>query len=155
MPRTGKPATPLQVARYGHIAAAIRQALQARNMEPSELREQLGLPRNATTLYPWINGTGAPMPKYHRKLMHVLGLTKDQLIPRAENTVTLPGPPPTPTSIPRARAGDVLSFVVSAESTVRIKLDIDLPLEQGSALLRMLLDAGVVYSGGNKETRET
>jgi hypothetical protein len=44
------------------------------------------------------------------------------------------------------RRADALSFVVTPTGEAHIKLDITLPLKEGSALLRMLLDAGVVFS---------
>jgi hypothetical protein len=121
--------------------------MQTRNMTPSDLRQQLGLKNTATTCYPWINGTGAPQTKHHSKLARVLGLSKEQMTPR--DFATKPTTAVTVTqaiSAPRIRTNDVLSFTVSADGHVRIKLDAELPLEQGSSLLRMLLDAGIVYS---------
>jgi hypothetical protein len=50
-----------------------------------------------------------------------------------------------------ARAGDVLSFSVSATGEARIRLDVALPLETAKPLLRMLLDAGIVFGSGEAE----
>ena len=49
------------------------------------------------------------------------------------------------------RVGDILSFAVTATGEARIKLDIVLPLANATPLLRMLLDAGVVFTGETVE----
>jgi hypothetical protein len=136
-------ATAQQIAKYGHIAAAIREAMHARNISPSQLTAALGLRKQATTVYPWIAGTSSPVPKYRGKLIQVLGLTKEQVTPRELSNTSLPA---TAVMVRPRPAGDVLSFSINSNGMTRIKLDAELPLEAGSALLRMLLDAGIVYA---------
>ena len=91
MPRT---ATPDEVARYGHIAARLREFMERRGMSTPDLSQALGLPRTSTTAYHWVTCFGAPSPKLRMKLSKVTGIPEAELVQRQ------PGePPPTSTAL--------------------------------------------------------
>jgi|SRR5580765_831157 len=137
------PPTRAQVAKYGHIAARLREVCKLHSWTPSAFNKAVGV----TGAGVWLNGKGAPGPASRAKLVKVTGIVETDLMPRkpgeipAQAVATLAGPvKPTP-----VRGGDVLSFMVSANGEARIKLDITLPVETATPLLRMLLDAGIVF----------
>jgi transcriptional regulator with XRE-family HTH domain len=146
-----KPATRAEIAIYGHIAARLRAFLAERGMTIPELSEALGLPRGSATTYKWLSGKGGPATVLRAKLAKVTGIPEAELMPRR------PGDPapsqavatlPAPAKLAPVRVGDVLSFAVTANGEARIKLDIVLPLASATPLLRMLLDAGIVFGEG-------
>lgn len=148
--RKAAPPTPAQVAVYGHIATAMRAYLAEHKLRPSDMNERLGLHRTNTMIYGWINARAAPGPKHRTKLAKLLGIQPQDLLPREGAEILSPAAAraivkPTPT----ARSPDVLQFSVAADGEARIRLDIQLPVEQATPLLRMLLDAGLVL--GTKE----
>jgi hypothetical protein len=164
-PSNAVPATPAQIARNGHVAAALRAFGKENGWSPGDFNKRLGRPQDHTSIYVWLTAKGAPGPKARAKLAKATGLSEVQLIPRkvdgaggkpsaaavataAKAMVSSRGGVPAVIAVserPRP-ATDVLSFVVSADGTTRTRLDVSLPLEQGSALLRMLLDMGLVLS---------
>ena len=48
---------------------------------------------------------------------------------------------------PVPRPADVLGFQVTSDGMSRVRLDVSLPVQRGAALLRMLLDHGLVLTG--------
>lgn len=149
IPGGGKPATPIQVAMFGHIAAAMRQALAAKGWKPADLNRAIGRPRGAPHVYGYINGKGAPRADARKLIAKALGIPETALMARKPGQ---PAPVPSQavalipaTKLAPARVGDVLSFVVSGDGMARIKLDATLPLATATPLFRMLLDAGIVF----------
>ena len=153
MPYAAAPATPQQIAAYGHIAIALRDYLKRTGKDVGDLNKAIGAPRGHTSVYHWLNGKGGPGPDNRVKLAKLLGCKPDDLaakvrgkapdgIPAIERHVNSPALKLA--TLPRRT--DALSFVVTATGEAHIKLDVTLPLTEGSALLRMLLDAGVVFS---------
>jgi transcriptional regulator with XRE-family HTH domain len=147
------------VARCGHIVVFLRNQMAKRQWSIQNLAEALGLPRNSTSPYPWIKGTSAPGATMRHKLAELFEVPVATFMARdpgehlpvhAPGTFTPPGPvgkmlhelqrPVKPT--------EVLAFSVSADGIARIRLDVSLPLATATPLLRMLLDAGLVFSDG-------
>lgn len=149
-PGGGKPATAIQVAMFGHIAAAMRQALAAKGWKPADLNRAIGRPRGAPHVYAYINGKGAPRADARKLIAKALDIPEAALIARKPGQPA-PAPSqavaviPATTKLAPARVGDVLSFVVSGDGMARIKLDATLPLATATPLFRMLLDAGIVF----------
>lgn len=159
------PPTPVQIARYGHIAARLREFLAASKMAVPELNVMMGLPRGNNAAYPWINGKGSPSPQMRAKLSVVTGIAEDDLTPRdidppvrivraTRLDPTRAVPPEAWGQRPPAKAVDVvppddhaLAFTVTRTGQARIKLDVTMPLDKATPLLRLLLDAGVVVTG--------
>jgi transcriptional regulator with XRE-family HTH domain len=146
-----KAATREQVARYGHIAAALRAVLKQRGWKVADLNEAIGRERNYTPSHVWLAAKGAPNLMMRALIAKATGIPETELMPlrrgeaRPVTTVTtatplaLPGPAAAPAPRP------VLVFNVLEDGGVELELrKIRLPLDEGSALLRMLLDAGVV-----------
>jgi hypothetical protein len=139
-----KPATALQVARYGHIAAAIRQAMQQRSMTPRDVSNQLGLHKTATTVYPWINGIAAPVPKYHSKLMRVLGLTKEQITardvdpPPSTALVVAKTQPKRSMNVDKQRQLHTFSMVMMPNGQCHVHIDMLLPWELALAIATLI-----------------
>lgn len=162
MPPQAAPPTPHQIARFGHVAAAIRAALAARGWSPADLHERLGMKRNVTLAYGWLTCRSAPGATMRPRLTKLLGLHDKDMRPRAVTSgalAALPGPSapgageamtrlqrmPMAAGAPghRAAGGEVLGFLVGADGLARIRLDVTLPLARAAPLLRLLLDAGV------------
>jgi transcriptional regulator with XRE-family HTH domain len=124
-----------QVAMYGHIAARLRAFLKERDWMPPDLSEALGQGRGSATVYKWLAATGAPAPRLRAKLAKATGIAETDLMPRK------PGVP-----APAQAVALVTSPARIGEA--RIKLDLTLPLATATPLLRMLLDAGIVFGDG-------
>lgn len=139
-----RPATALELARYGHIAAFLRQQMEERGLKrPVDLNQLLGLDRGNTLAHKWLNGFGAPTKKNRALLAKKFGTQADFFLPRTGKAPTEQLPVVRQVAA-SARVPEVLSFAVQADGTARIRLDVTLPIEQGAPLLRMLLDAGLV-----------
>lgn len=144
-----QPATPEQIAMYGHIAAMIRAKLKDKGWSIGDLNQAMGYERANTGIYTHVNGKGAPGPKVRERLAKVLGVHEDELRARPVPSAAM--------SERRALAvvdagrpivrqqGDVLSFTVNHLGMARIKVDATLPLDKATPLFRMLLDAGLVF----------
>jgi transcriptional regulator with XRE-family HTH domain len=155
--KSTKAITPHDVARYGHIATLMRSEMAKRGWRMADLAERLGLERRATVPYPWMRGYGAPGPMLRPKLTKLLGVPEsaltarevgDQLPAVIEAGAGVLAPQARPQG---ARGGDPLLFRVLASGEAQIKLDLTLPLPQATPLLRMLLDAGIVFGGDGGE----
>jgi hypothetical protein len=147
-----KAATREQVARFGHIAAALRAVLKQRGWRVADLNEAIGRERNYTPSHVWLAAKGAPNLMMRALIAKATGIPEVQLMRRG------PGEAPPVTTVttapPLALTGPaggppaprpVLVFNVLEDGGVELELrKIRLPLDEGSALLRMLLDAGVV-----------
>lgn len=139
-----RPATALELARYGHIAAFLREQMEERGLKrPVDLNQLLGIDRDNTLSHKWLNGFGAPSPKHRALLARKLGTEAEFFLPRTGEAPAERLPVVRQVAAP-ARVPEVLSFAVQADGTARIRLDVTLPIEQGAPLLRMLLDAGLV-----------
>jgi transcriptional regulator with XRE-family HTH domain len=151
IPGGGNPATPLQVAMFGHVAAAIRQAMAAKGWKPADLNRAIGRPRAHAGVYSYIAGKGSPVPKTRALIAKALGIPEAALIMRrvdgpqveveAAPVLRIEGPHRTPQAGPTRH---VLQFEVDGEGLARIRLDVSLPSADAVPLLRMLLDAGLV-----------
>jgi hypothetical protein len=148
----GKPATPIQVAQFGHIAAAIRKAMDAKGWSVGDLNHAIGRPRGFTGAYSYVNAKGAPIEKNRALISKALGIPEAQLTRRdpdgppveAEPVLRIEGPHRTPQAGPTR---PVLQFEVDGEGMGRIRLDVSLPSAQAVPLLRLLLDAGMIIGG--------
>jgi transcriptional regulator with XRE-family HTH domain len=125
----GGPASPAQIARNGHVAALLRTQMAQRNWTARDFNARMGLEVTHTSIYVWLNAKGAPGPTTRPKVAKLLGVAEAQLMPRDA-------------------ARDPLVFRVTAGGEAHIRLDVTLPMEEGSVLLRMLLDMGNVIRAG-------
>ena len=155
------PPTALELARFGHVAATIRAALESKGWTVAELNAALGKERGDAGAYKWISGKGAPNPVNAQRIAKVLNVSTSDLVARDVPEATLAKPllPAITTTIgeprkvdgPPAKRPEVLSFSVDDEGRARIKLDVSLPVGDATPLLRMLLDAGLVMGGRSVE----
>ena len=142
-------ATAEQILLRGHIAAAIRQWLAENHVSIPELNHRMGRVRSSPQIYQTLNCKNAPGPTFRAKLSAVTGIPETDLIQKGRpmavkaNAVTVYR---APVAKAQTAPRDVLSFVVDTESTARIKLDATLPLTVAMPLLRMLLDAGLIFN---------
>ena len=154
---SAKPATPEQVAMFGHIAARLRGFMVERKWKAADLNQAIGRDRGNAGVFQWINGKGGPGPQMRAKLSKLTGIPEtDLMIRRPGEAVTVERLPAVADRTPRvatARAlgGDVLGFNVGADGTARLRLDVTLPLATATPLLRMLLDAGIVFDKGDDD----
>jgi transcriptional regulator with XRE-family HTH domain len=149
IPGGGRSPTPREIAMYGHIAAALRAAMEARGMSPADLNQAMGKERSYAGAYHWFGSKGAPGPDARAKLSKLLGIPIQQLMRRdpgglpveAGPVLQIEGPRATPQ---KGSAPPVLQFLVDGDGMSRIKLDVSLPTAQAVPLLRLLLDAGMI-----------
>jgi hypothetical protein len=147
-PGSAKAATPREIAMYGHSAAILRAWFEKTGMSIGDLNEKLGMPRGHTNIYHWLNAKGGPGPDNRKKLGKIMGVDPASLERRQPGApgqaVVVRGMAPGAVSERPRPAAEVLTFSVTADGQARIKLDVVLPVTPASAVLRMLLDAGVV-----------
>jgi hypothetical protein len=140
-------------AMYGHIATAIREAMERKGMNAGDLNEALGKDRGNAGVYYWIAGKGAPDDKQRPRVAKALGVPQDALQRRKVGEgvavaakpgtalVRLPGPQ-------AVRPAEILQFAILADGTARLRVDVTATAERGVALLRILLDAGWIVATG-------
>lgn len=158
-----RPPTPRDIAAYGHVAIAIREAMQRKGITSiREISRAIGKPAHYSPPYLWIEGRGAPGNSTAPAVAKFLDVPVESIMrrtlpedrPRAlaamERTPLIAGPMPQPAGRP-PRAGEVMSFVANADGEVRVRLDVTLPLAKAMPLFRILMDAGVVIAGGDPE----
>jgi transcriptional regulator with XRE-family HTH domain len=140
--------TPDQLARFGHIAAFLREEMAKREWSSARFNEALGLSPNSTTVYTWLRGSGAPNPEMRAKLAALFAVHESTFMGREIAGPVKASAAPVVTTPVQHRPGaaqDVLSFSVDANGQARLRLDATLPLAVAAPLLRMLLDAGIVF----------
>src|SRR5215831_9016904 len=143
-----RPATPAQVAMYGHVAAKLRAFLAEKNMKVRDLNLAMSRPPSFTPTYSWVQAKGAPGKKLRPLVSRVTGIPVRDLISRrigdapVEPEVLRPVPQPRATG--NAGPSHVLAFTVDNEGAARIRVEITLTAVQGVNLLPLLLDAGLV-----------
>jgi hypothetical protein len=157
VPQSGRrmrPPSAHELARYGHVAAAISGAMQAKGLTAASLGRLINPTSTnpAAIPHPWINGKGAPSRNARAKVAKVLGLAADAITPLppdatpAEAAAVHAGVPALAMAAVKARTPDVLTFTVEAGGMARLRLDVTLPVAAAVPLLRMILDAGLVLS---------
>ena len=142
------PATAKQLAMFGHIAVALREWMERENVSVKELNTRLGVNATNTGVYNFLNAKHAPGMGLRARLASVTGIPESDLLPRSHGqslAVATVKPPLVATPV---KARDVLSFVVDGNGMATINLHAMLPLETAMPLLRMILDAGVVFTKG-------
>lgn len=148
-----KPATPLELAQYGHFAALLRKFMTEKDMTPPQLMEAIGAPHGAAQIYKWIAGTGAPGPQYAAKISKLTGIPVDEIRKRKVNKRSYDSVASVANAISnvtaiksRAHNSDVLQFQITTENEARIRLDMTMPVEQGIKMLQVVLNAGLLAS---------
>lgn len=140
------PATPQQVAMYGHIATALRSYMKANNLSVRAMNVKIGVTPTNTGLYNFVNAKAAPGHATRAKIAKATGIPQADLMPRslatggavatvARSTMPLPVKP-----------REVLGFTVDAVGMATLTLNATLPLDAATPLLRILLDAGLVFT---------
>ena len=146
----GKPPTAAEVAMYGHVAATLRKALAERGWTIADLNQALGRDRGNAAAYLWLGAHGAPGGDARVALVKLLGVRDGDLRRRTGDEVPAvieaPGAPAAVAS--QRRVVEVLAFTANNAGEARIRLDVTLPMAAATPLLRMLLDAGLVFSPG-------
>ena len=153
-----KTATPEQVARYGHVAAVIREFMHEKGWSARQLMEALdvNVEGGGGHVYRWIAGKSAPSPKLRAKVAKIIGCKPEDLAPHNESVTTVaeaargvvPHNPARRTGVDGG-GGPVLQFAAAADGEARIRLDVTMPIAQAMPLLRMLLDAGILMEPTN------
>jgi hypothetical protein len=144
-------ATPAQIASLGHVAALIRRELEKREWSVADFHRAIGEDVKSTRAYAWIASRSRITDQFRPKVAKALGVKEEDLMPRELTQVVTTAPVSeaklravhVASSMPArtlAPSGDVLAFNVNAEGNARLRLDVTLPLEQGSKVLRLLLD---------------
>lgn len=145
------PATPEQIAMYGGVATALRSYMDTNKLNVRQLSVQVGLPETAVSLYAYVNSKKAPGAAMRAKISQATGIPQADLLPRSlapGATTRLPAlPMGRPPAMPMpAKPREVLGFTVDATGMATLTLHATLPLDAATPLLRMLLDAGLVFT---------
>jgi hypothetical protein len=136
---------------YGHIGHAVREAMIARSLSPTQLNQAMGRDAGNAGVYNYINGRSSPTGTAKMALMKLLDLPEEALTRRSLTVAhagkAAPGTalvrvPTAPKAVVAAKSPEVLSFAILADGTARLELNVTQPADQGIALLRLLLDAG-------------
>ena len=144
-----KKATQIQLAKYGLVAAAIRQAMEAKNMKASALNDALGNSRSNASIYLWLNAQSAPSPQSRPQVAKVLGLTVEALTPKtldqhnSESKALVVRAPRTPKFMQSVNTSDVLGFTSTGDGQARVKMDFVCATEQAINIIQMLSTLGV------------
>jgi hypothetical protein len=155
------PATPDQIAQFGHISIAIRKLLKDMNWSMGDLNDALGISRLNTGTYQWANAKGAPGPKTQAKLAKMSGLKASDFARRIVKTSKSqevvkyrpqPQLQPPAAALTHPKASEVLTFTVLDNGRARIKLDVTLATEDAMPLMRLLMDAEAVRTQSNSIT---
>jgi transcriptional regulator with XRE-family HTH domain len=148
-----EPATPEQILMFGHIATALRKIIDDRGWKAGDFNQAMGLKRSNTAIYQFLNGKMAPGPEARIKISKMFGIPIEQLTPQRlsdkPSAIVTYKPSKSPIIANYNRPSDVLSFAVTADGNARLKLDVVLSLDKATPLLRMLLDAGLVFLPGD------
>jgi transcriptional regulator with XRE-family HTH domain len=153
-----RPSTPLEIAKFGHIAVALRAVMVARDWSPGALNQAMGLDRNNTAIYLYLRGQGQPSPERRRALSAATGIPEADLMARDPeaplSAAALAAPqralivhrkPPQPQR-PPAVEPPVLQFTAHPDGTARLAFDVTMATEKAVPLLRILLDAGMIIA---------
>lgn len=135
-----KPATLGQVQRNGAVAAVIREAMKRKGLTQADIVRAIGV--NNSTVSSWVNAKHKVLPTIRSKLAALLEVPEASLDHRqahGDGPVVLAAAPRV------KREADVLSFSISDTGEARLRFDMTLPLDKATPLLRMLLDAGLVF----------
>jgi hypothetical protein len=143
---------PSEIARFGHIAAFLREQMQQRGCKNvADLNTLLGLTRGNAITFKWLHARGGPSPDYRKKLAKVFNVKPDFFKPREGGEAGTPDIVPGQAVVlaPHSRVTDVLQFNITSAGDARIRLDVTLPVAQAVPVLRMLLDQGLLLSPGD------
>jgi hypothetical protein len=156
---TKVPATANQVAMFGHVAATLREYMKVNNLTVRQFNIMLGSKENNTAPYMWLNAKAAPGPNLRPRVSQATGIPESDLLPRKAPSrrgkslslapdhgtpmarLTIPFNDPVPVKV-----SNVLSFIVDDTNMATITVNAKLPLDVATPLLRMLLDAGVIFN---------
>ena len=132
--------------RFPEFAALLRKFMTDNEINPPKLRNMFGYPKNSTTVYGWINGNNRPPIAERQKLTKMLGIDPHYFdTPRKSKEMVVYKPKVTTTD----KRTNVLTYVIHNDGTARIAFDLTLPHDQATPLLRMLLDASIVFQPPN------
>lgn len=130
----------------GKVVALIRERMNDLGLRQIDLGRVMRPDAKNPAAYcsNWINGQ-TPVPfKVRPLLAKVLGidiaLLEPEKIPTSAPRISLPAADRSAPARPVVPPKSPLSFQITAEGRVKISLDVDLPIEQGKSLLRVLLD---------------
>lgn len=141
--------TPATIARYGHIVVFLREEMKKRDWGPADLTKALELGDKNTRIYPWLRGSGAPGPDLRAKLGALFQVPEETFMAREISGAVVREKPSAmiakAMALPAPKPQDVLTFNVTSDGQARLRLDATLPLAVAAPLLRMLLDAGLVF----------
>lgn len=134
--------SPHEIARFGHVAARLREAIDAERISVRRMAQITGYSYAAA--WQWVNCRAAPGQEAAELLAKELGCRPSDLRPKTETEA----PPRMPTKrefTPVATAdrppSEVFAFAVMSDGTARVKLDTTLSLDAAKPLIRMLFDA--------------
>lgn len=143
-------ASPEQIAKWGHIAAIVRAALEAKRMSVREFNLAAGFSPNNTEIYQIRACKSGVSVRMARIIHKVLDIPVKDLEARAPVKMPIPSRALTLSPRPYTKShSDVLGFSIDEGGKARLKLDFTASPEVVVPILRMLLDLGLVISKGD------
>lgn len=139
------PATPQQIILYGNVAATLREYIKANSLTPMKFNELVGMKPANPGIYNYLNSKAAPGVVMRARITKATGIPESALLPRGmAPSVTVATVKPV--AMPKPKPKDVLSFNVENNGMATLTLNAYLPVTEAMPLLRMLLDAGLVFT---------
>ena len=77
--RKKREATPLEIARHGHIATALRAYLARAKIGVADMNERLGRQRKDAVIYHYLAGKGAPTADNRKAISKLTGIPEAEL----------------------------------------------------------------------------
>lgn len=143
------PTAPPNPAAFGHIASLLRIKMAEHNLKSQELSKKLNCSPSA--VYFWLRANNSPGPEMRSKLSKMFNISETDLLPKRSVVLSeskaLIVTAKKPSAVYRpTNTHNPLVFTITSEGMANIKMDVTMPLEVAQPLLRMLLDAGIVFS---------
>lgn len=144
-------ASPYQIAKNGHIATRLRQEMIKREWSYETLAREVGNVTSAAVSH-WMNSINAPSEAMQKKLSKLLGIPKEDLMPRDVEGAVSRGRPMKP--LLTTKSGEAFSLTANQDGTCRLKLDLILTIEDGAKLFNHLTSSGLMPKGEPDESAE-
>lgn len=147
--------SPSNAAKYGQIAALLRQKMSEENLSINDVADKLGKIVSPTAVYNWRLAKNAPGPEARKKLAKIFNTREtdwkakplETANGKDTNVVIYP-----PTVFRKTPNTEVCSFIANGDGTCRLRLDVTMTdIEAGAKLFNQLLSSGLIAKRESNE----
>lgn len=133
--------TPEQIARFGHIAIALRGYMDRSGKTPKEINIALGREVHNPGIYLWCKGKQAPPSHIVEQLSRLTGISEIDLTPKQLNGTG------KSLIVIEKKQREVKSvrpvMTIGEDGQANIALNVTLPIDQASDLLKLIVEWGL------------